>query len=120
MSSSSAEIGRRAEQAAAQHLLEAGLSLLARNYSCRLGELDLVMQDSNQLVFVEVRYRGNNQFGSPLESITPTKQRKLRAAANVYLKQLSKQPSARFDAVGVSPSSKAGQEFNIVWCKNAF
>lgn len=116
--------GSDAELAAAEHLEAAGLTLVARNYSCKLGELDLIMRDQKQLVFVEVRYRKSNRFGSPLESITAAKQRKVRAAAQLYLKQIGQQPSVRFDAVGVSPLAEHVHQdtarYKIDWCRNAF
>ncbi len=116
--------GIDAESAAADYLQAAGLTLVARNFSCKLGELDLIMQDRQQLVFVEVRYRSNNRFGSPLESITASKQRKVRAAAEVYLKRLGKQVPVRFDAVGVSPAVQHNKHsadgYKIDWCQNAF
>ena len=70
---SSQNAGFNAEQVALEFLLAKGLKLLAQNYHCRFGEIDLIMQDGAYLVFVEVRKRTNTRFGSAAESITPQK-----------------------------------------------
>ncbi len=82
-----AATGNRGEQLAAAHLERAGIAILERNYRCRAGEIDLVAQDGNQLVFVEVRTRTGTAFGSPEDSITSRKQRKMAECAFSYLAQ---------------------------------
>lgn len=67
------EIGARYEQAAATFLLERGLQLISQNFSCRAGEIDLIMRDQQTTVFVEVKYRKNRHFGHAAEAVTPTK-----------------------------------------------
>lgn len=98
--------GQQAEDLAAQHLQTAGLKLLARNYYCRYGEIDLVCQDARHampsLVFVEVRYRRSAQFGGALESITPSKQQKIHLAASHFMQNQPAQTAARFDVVAIS------------------
>ena len=69
--------GLEAEKLAATFLTEHGLKLVAQNYHCRFGEIDLIMKDGKTLVFIEVRLRSNNQFGDAGSSITPQKQQKL-------------------------------------------
>ena len=95
-------IGYYGERVAAKALMKRGYRLLEHNYTIRGGELDLILEKGNELVFVEVKTRRNTHFGSPLESITPQKQRHLRRAAEVYLCSL---PDAdrdiRFFAVAV-------------------
>ena len=84
----------------AERFLEGkGLVIVARNYRCRLGEIDLIAQDCGTLVFVEVRLRASARFGGALASITASKQRKLVAAAGLYLSRLRRTPPCRFDAV---------------------
>lgn len=78
-------IGRAAEDRALQELGAAGLRLVARNFRCRLGELDLVMLDGETLVCVEVRARASARFGSAAESVGVSKQRRLQAAAGLFL-----------------------------------
>jgi len=104
--------GARAEEQAARFLAGRGLKILARNYRCRGGEIDLVCRDGATLVFVEVRLRTNRDFGGAAASITPAKQRRIALAANHYLagKPL---PACRFDAVLLDGT-------RIDWIRNAF
>lgn len=96
--------GRRAEDAALRFLEARGLVLIARNYRCRLGELDLVMRDGGSLVFVEVRARGCEAYGGAAASIGWRKVRRLTAAARHFLMSHPReaQRPARFDVVAIS------------------
>jgi putative endonuclease len=91
--------GIEAEELAARFLAGRGLRIIERNYRCRLGELDLIARDGATLVFVEVRMRSSSRFGGAVASITAVKQRKLLAAAGLYLSRLRSTPPCRFDAV---------------------
>jgi putative endonuclease len=91
--------GIAAEELAARHLAAHGLRIVARNYRCRFGEIDLIAKEGETLVFVEVRLRRGGQFGGALASITRTKQRKLLATARHYLSGLRAVPPCRFDAI---------------------
>jgi putative endonuclease len=91
--------GIAAEAAAAGFLTRQGLVLLQQNYSCRFGEIDLIMRDGQSLVFVEVRLRSNLKFTSAADSIHPHKQQKLIRAAQHYLQNLSASSPCRFDVV---------------------
>lgn len=91
--------GVAAEALAERFLVEQGLTIVQRNYRCRGGEIDLVAHDGATLVFVEVRLRGNRDFGTAAESITAAKLRRLRFAARHYLSRLGHEPPCRFDAV---------------------
>ncbi|MCW8901366.1 MAG: YraN family protein, partial [Gammaproteobacteria bacterium] len=97
---------------------------LKRNYHCRFGEIDLIMQDGDSLVFVEVRYRRNNHFGSGAETVTASKQSKLVKTASAYLQQHAKlnQYPARFDVVSITGAVEKSNIHNIEfdWIKNAF
>lgn len=110
------KIGNFAEELACNYLIEQNLKLIIRNYYCRLGEIDLIMQDKDDLVFIEVRYRNNILFGSGAESVTTSKQAKLIKTAQFYLQQkkLIDKISCRFDVVSVINKEK------IEWIKNAF
>jgi putative endonuclease len=105
--------GGDAEDRAATYLASHGLQIVARNYRTRLGEIDLVARDGDILVFVEVRMRSDGGFGGALESITPRKQRRIAAAAGLYLARTSRPPPCRFDVLAVD----AGE---IRWLKGAF
>ncbi|MFV9474762.1 YraN family protein [Advenella sp. RU8] len=111
--------GLQAEQQAIEYLETQGLKKVARNLSCRFGEIDAIMIDGNTLVFIEIRLRNHQQFGGAAASITPAKQKRLRASASIYLPLLShrhfggKTPFCRFDAVCMDH----GQ---MEWIKHAF
>lgn len=113
--------GEAAEEDACQFLIGQKLKLVCKNYRCRFGEIDLIMQDQQSLVFVEVRYRKHSQFGSGAESITVSKQRKLIKTASYYLQKTSgtTQLAARFDVISMSPDIKSKQS-KIDWIKDAF
>ncbi len=108
--------GALAEQWAAQHLQRQGLKLVAQNYRSRFGEIDLVMQDGETLVFVEVRLRSNADFGGAAASIDHHKQQRLIRTAQQYLAALPRTPPCRFDVVLMDDT----QGCNAQWLKNAF
>lgn len=92
-------VGAAAETLAADYLMRQGLTIVARNFRTRAGELDLVARDGRTLVFVEVRMRRSASHGGAVESITAQKRRRLVAAANGYLAMLGREPPCRFDAI---------------------
>ena len=106
--------GKKAEDAACSFLQRNGLSLIQRNYHCRHGEIDLIMQDSETLVFVEVRYRSSTKYGSAAESVDGNKQRKLVFTANHYLQKNPTNKPSRFDVIALSPQQEPE------WITNAF
>jgi len=77
--------GRRAEALCAQLLERAGLAVMARNFRCRMGEIDLIAREGKTLVFCEVRLRHGQSFGGAAESITAAKRGRIVAAARFYL-----------------------------------
>lgn len=111
-------IGREWEEEALKRLQAAGLTLLDRNYRCRLGELDLVLRDGDGVAFVEVRFRRRDDFGSGAESVGKSKRRRLIAAAQHYLQrhpELADLP-CRFDVIAIGP----GASPQVEWIRNAF
>ncbi|GAA4530910.1 YraN family protein [Amycolatopsis samaneae] len=80
------EFGRWGEQLAAGYLQRAGLVLLSRNWSCREGELDLVLTDRARVVFCEVKTRSGTEYGLPSETVTPEKAERVRRAAHQWLR----------------------------------
>lgn len=113
-------LGNHAERASEKLLMDAGMRLLARNYRCKQGELDLVMRDADTVVFVEVRYRRQNRWGSAAETVDWRKQKRLIAAAHHYLlthPHLADQP-CRFDVVAAegNPADPASYR----WIREAF
>lgn len=100
---------------AAAFLEREGLTIIERNYRCRLGEIDLVARDGATTVFVEVRQRASSAFGGAAASITASKRRRLLRAARHYLSGLRSLPQCRFDALLIE-----GEPPRIDWLKNAF
>lgn len=103
--------GRQGEDDALAYLLRQGLVLLARNYLCKGGELDLIMRDGAGIVFVEVRLRSGTAYGGALASITPAKQRRMVVAAKTWLLGQKRLPACRFDALCIDGG-------HISWLKN--
>ena len=112
--------GDAGETRALAHLREAGLALEARNWQCRFGEIDLVMRDGRELVFVEVRRRRrrDDRFASAAETIGPRKRARLLRAAECYLAQRRTVPACRFDVVALDTGS-SGPE-HLQWIRDAF
>jgi len=106
--------GKLTENEACLFLEKQGLKLIEKNYRCRNGEIDLIMQDQETLVFVEVRYRTNNSFGSAVDSVDHGKIQKLIAAANHYVAKHQVDRPMRFDVIGFDASLKPD------WINNAF
>lgn len=94
-----AELGAAGEAIAADFLRSRGLVLLARNYRCRLGEIDLIAGDGDTLVFVEVRLRTSSAFGGAAASIGGANRARMTRAARHYLATLGREPACRFDAL---------------------
>ena len=111
------DIGAHYEKRACQFLQQQGYQLIEKNYRTKMGEIDLIMRDRKTLVFVEVRYRKQQSHGSGAETVTHTKQQRLRKAAEHYLqRQFGNQPpDCRFDVVSVS-----GEDWQMEWIQNAF
>ncbi len=118
----SRNLGQQAEQVACDYLQQKGLQLITQNYHCRRGEIDLIMRDTDTLVFVEVRARRNDRFGSALESITADKQSRIIATAQLYLQQNQLQQNCRFDVIAVRIQTAADNQNHQVsdWIRDAF
>ena len=111
------EIGFRYENVAREYLILQGLVFVERNFYTRFGEIDLIFleEGSQTLVFVEVKYRRNDFFGSAVEMVTEEKQNRILASSQVYLLKKNWDKNVRYDIVGVSRGSGG-----IEWLKNAF
>ncbi|MFZ4538708.1 YraN family protein [Propionivibrio sp.] len=106
--------GKLAEDLAAHFLEKRGFTVVARNFHCRGGEIDLVCRDGKVLVFVEVRLRRNAAYGGAGASITTTKQRRIILAAQHYLLANTRaECDCRFDCVLLDGA-------NIEWVRDAF
>ncbi len=107
--------GRRAEELCGDLLQRAGLRLLARNWRCRFGEIDLVAEEGGTLVFAEVRLRTGLRFGGAAESLTTAKRARLIAAARAYAARRPEAP-CRFDVLLLDALDPA----RIQWVRDAF
>ena len=95
-------LGASGEQAVADWYRARGYELVARNWRCRDGELDIVAREGDALVFCEVKTRRGTGYGHPVEAVTPAKQRRLRMLAQRWLAAHEEHaPELRFDVVGV-------------------
>jgi putative endonuclease len=112
-------IGIQWENVALEHAQGAGLKLLTRNFNCRYGEIDLILRDRDSIVFVEVRYRGDDTRGGGTASVGAAKRSKLVHAAQVWL-QAHPQYAAlpcRFDVIGCGGTDASPQ---LEWTRDAF
>ena len=110
--------GQEGEQLAVRHLKRLGYRIICRNYRSPLGEIDIIARHRGVLVFVEVKSRSTETFGSPKLAVTLAKQRKLSQVAWHYLQQHNlTEASARFDVVTIS-GTKGSPFFEVI--ENAF
>ena len=114
-------LGRRGEELAAGYLRGRGCRILAANWRCRFGEIDLVAEDGDYLCFVEVKLRKNAAYGSAASFVDRRKQEKLRAAAQLYLLRHATDLQPRFDVIEVyAPQGENTPEPKIIRLENAF
>lgn len=108
-------LGRRGEELAASYLEEKGYLILQRNYRSGAGEMDIVAQDGGCLVFVEVRARSTREYGTPEESITPSKAQRLIEVAQGYLQEQGEAGKEwRIDLVAIELSGDSYRINHIV------
>jgi putative endonuclease len=111
-------LGKEGERIAERYLIKKGYKLVERNYRCPSGELDLIVLDRRVIVFVEVKTRTGDAFGTPFEAVEFRKQQKMTQAAQYFLAQKGlHQRDARFDVVGIS---WPGREPSVEHIENAF
>lgn len=108
------EKGSLYEKQASDFLEQNGFEILERNFRCRMGEIDIIAKNKEQLIFCEVKYRKNNKMGNPLEAVHTRKQQTISKCAMYYvtIRGLSNM-NCRFDVIGI-----LGTE--ITWIPNAF
>lgn len=114
-------LGKWGERLVAEDLRRKGWTVRETNYRCRLGEIDLIAEKGGYLAFVEVKLRKSDRFGTAREAVTGEKQRKLRAAAELYLADHSTALQPRFDVAEVyAPQGIKTNRPNISYIENAF
>lgn len=108
--------GKEGEDLAVNYLKKMGYKIIETNFSCRLGEIDIVAKDGKTYCFIEVKLRKSEEFGSPLEAVDHRKASKLIKTAKYYcLKNNLSDVALRFDVVGIVKSTQT----EIVLIKNA-
>lgn len=110
--------GALGEARALTYLQQQGLALVTQNYRCRSGEIDIIMRDGQELVFVEVKFRSGQQFGSAVEFFHPHKRKKFESAIQHYMLENQLNPSLiahRIDIVGIDVLSN--NDDKISWLK---
>ena len=110
------KLGQWGEEQAARYLEAQGCTLVARNWRCTAGEVDLVVQDGAWLAFVEVRTRRGRAYGTPEESITPTKLARMAAVAESYVYETEWAGDWRLDVVAIE--ARPGRPPEIEWYKS--
>jgi putative endonuclease len=117
MVSPTQQFGKVVEDLACKFLENNGLQLITRNFQCKYGEIDLIMQDQDVVVFVEVRYRKSSEFGDSVASVTRSKQLKLIQTAKCYLleRNIYDAVLCRFDVWACDADM-----INIKWIRDAF
>ena len=117
----SRRLGGWGEELAARFLEERGWQILARNWRCRYGEVDLIASDGRYLAFVEVKLRNSDRYGQPMEAVTAAKQRRLLTAAQLYLAEHPTTLQPRFDVAQVfAPGGMEPGLARIEYVENAF
>jgi putative endonuclease len=108
-------LGLKGEDLAVQFLKKKGYRILWRNYKSPLGEIDIVAQDGEALVFVEVKTRADNSFGLPFEAVDYRKREKLRKVALYYLKNCCKRDvPSRFDVLSIQAGGDRNEIEHII------
>ncbi|MDH7486116.1 MAG: YraN family protein [Anaerolineae bacterium] len=118
MSSRRQRLGQVGERLAAEALAARGYAILARNWRCPAGEIDIVARDGDTLVMVEVRTRRGEAFGTPEESVTPAKQARLVELGQTYVQERGWDGPWRIDVVAVQ-FSPAGRLERLTVIPNA-
>ena len=114
-------LGRWGEEQAAEYLRRRRWAILACNWRCRFGEIDIIGRDGRTLCFVEVKLRRDDRHGRAAEFVDGRKQQRLRLAAQAYLERYPEDGPMRFDVVEIyAPQGTATRRPRITWLENAF
>lgn len=118
MSDKRKHLGIKGEEYAANFLTENGYSIIHRNYRCKSGEIDIIARQDQTLVFLEVKARSSNLFGSPATAVTVRKQQQIARVAQEFLARENLfDTAARFDVISILFD---GQKPDITHIPNAF
>ncbi|XOQ44075.1 MAG: UPF0102 protein [Clostridium sp.] len=108
------------EQCAAEYLKRKGFRILARNYRSRFGEIDIIAENNQYIIFAEVKTRERFFMVGPEEAVTPAKRIKIAKTALMYLRKNPTQLQPRFDVIGVITSKSGNQVRSLRHIENAF
>lgn len=109
-------IGNIGEEVAQNYLQRQGCKIIERNYYSRFGEIDIIAEKENTLLFIEVKYRKNEYFSLATESITPAKQKKMRLTIETYLQKNPTTQPLRIDLITIIGQAP----YKITWLENIF
>ena len=107
-------LGAKGEKAVATYLKKLGMKILERNFRTPFGEADLIVQDGDEIAFVEVKTRTGDGYGTPSEAVTVEKRKRYRLIAKTYWLKTREEPNARFDVAEVYADG------HIEYIKHAF
>ena len=115
------ELGRAGEETAKKYLIKNGYDILESNFRCRCGEIDLIVEGEDYIIFVEVKTRTNSNYGFPVESINYKKRHSIINTAKTYISYKNiKDSNLRFDVIEVITNAEKPEKNNINHIKNAF
>jgi len=114
------ELGKKGEEFAIKFLEKSGIKIIFHNYFTKYGEIDLIGLENKTIIFIEVKFRNNINFGYPIESIDSKKIEKIKNAANDFIIKMNyKDYDFRFDVISLLNNEKNGR-INVNWLKNQF
>ncbi len=113
--------GKGGEDRTAAFLRKRGWTVIKRNYQCRFGEIDIIAENAEYIIFVEVKTRNENSLFSPAEAVTPTKQQRIMLTAQDFLSKYESELQPRFDVAEVIVKHTAtGDVYSLNYIENAF
>ena len=114
---SNTEKGRTGEKLAAEFLAKQGVEIIERNYHTKFGEIDLIGFDKSTIIFIEVKLRNNDNFGTPVEAVTQTKLKRIYKSALLYISENESNYDYRFDVIAISKDN-INRCYHLEWFKN--
>lgn len=111
------EIGKRGEEIAAEFLKKQGVDIIEKNYHTKFGEIDLIGFDKSTIIFIEVKLRNNDNFGTPVEAITQTKLKRIYKSALWYISVHKNNYDYRFDVIAIRKDN-INRCYHLEWFKN--
>lgn len=113
--------GKSGEDRVASYLRKNGWSVIKRNYQCRYGEIDIIAENDEYIIFVEVKTRKKNSLTSPAESVNFGKRKRIMLTAQDYLTKVICEKQPRFDVAAVTvEETKDGKRYHLDYIENAF